>query len=264
MQYTELNRIIRQKPGEYTLSNVNGQRYIGCGLGSEFKINIHGTPGNDLGAFMDGASVNVFGNCQDATGNSMNQGRIIVHGSASDTAGYAMRNGEIFIQGNAGYRVAIHLKQYVAKPQGQKDEVLPPNKPDSALPTSKQEPTLSGDIPKVVVGGKTGSFLGEYMAGGIVLILGLGLAPGEEITGSHCATGMHGGVIYLAQDIPDYKVAFAMNKTPIDAEDEKAIRPLIEQYCQHFGELPHSLPLEKFVKIRPQTSRPYGKMYVGN
>ena len=106
MQYTELNRIIRQKPGEYTLSNVNGQRYIGCGLGSEFKINIHGTPGNDLGAFMDGASVNVFGNCQDATGNSMNQGRIIVHGSASDTAGYAMRNGEIFIQGNAGYRVA--------------------------------------------------------------------------------------------------------------------------------------------------------------
>jgi glutamate synthase domain-containing protein 3 len=234
MQYTELNRIIRQKPGEYTLSNVNGQRYIGCGLGSEFKINIHGTPGNDLGAFMDGASVNVFGNCQDATGNSMNQGRIIVHGSASDTAGYAMRNGEIFIQGNAGYRVAIHLKQYGA------------------------------DIPKVVVGGKTGSFLGEYMAGGIVLILGLGLAPGEEITGSHCATGMHGGVIYLAQDIPDYKVAFAMNKTPIDAEDEKAIRPLIEQYCQHFGELPHSLPLEKFVKIRPQTSRPYGKMYVGN
>ena len=234
MQYTELNRIIRQKPGEYTLSNVNGQRYIGCGLGSEFKINIHGTPGNDLGAFMDGASVNVFGNCQDATGNSMNQGRIIVHGSASDTAGYAMRNGEIFIQGNAGYRVAIHLKQY------------------------------GDDIPKVVVGGKTGSFLGEYMAGGIVLILGLGLAPGEEITGSHCATGMHGGVIYLAQDIPDYKVAFAMNKTPIDAEDEKAIRPLIEQYCQHFGELPHSLPLEKFVKIRPQTSRPYGKMYVGN
>ena len=234
MQYTELNRIIRQKPGEYTLSAVNGQRYIGCGLGSEYKINIHGTPGNDLGAFMDGASVNVFGNCQDATGNTMNNGRIIVHGSASDTAGYAMRNGEIFIQGNAGYRVAIHLKQYGA------------------------------DIPKVVVGGKTGSFLGEYMAGGIVLILGLGLAPDEDITGAHCATGMHGGVIYLARDIPDYKVAFAMNKTPIEPEDEPVIRSLIEQYCQHFGEIPHSLPLDKFVKIRPQTSRPYGKMYVGN
>ena len=76
MQYTELNRIIRQKPGEYTLSAVNGQRYIGCGLGSEYKINIHGTPGNDLGAFMDGASVNVFGNCQDATGNTMNFGAV--------------------------------------------------------------------------------------------------------------------------------------------------------------------------------------------
>lgn len=232
--YAELNQTIRLQPGDYSLLNVNGQRYIGCGLGQEYNFDIYGTPGNDLGAFMDGATVNVFGNCQDATGNTMNRGRIVVHGNASDTAGYAMRSGEIFIQGNAGYRVAIHIKQF------------------------------GNEIPHVVVGGKTGSFLGEYMAGGVVLVLGLGLEPGDEITGSHCATGMHGGIIYLAKDIPDYKVGFAMNKTPIEQEDEKVILPLIAQYSQYFGKIQEPLPLENFVKIRPQTSRPYGKMYVGN
>ena len=34
-----------------------------------------------------------------------------------------------------------------AKPRGQKDKVMPPKKPFLALPTSKQEPTLSGVIP---------------------------------------------------------------------------------------------------------------------
>lgn len=232
--YAQLNQTIRQQPGDYSLLNVNGQRYIGCGLGPEYSFDIYGTPGNDLGAFMDGAKLNVFGNCQDATGNTMNQGRIVVHGNASDTVGYAMRNGQIFIQGNAGYRVAIHIKQY------------------------------GDDVPNVVVGGKTGSFLGEYMAGGIVLVLGLGLEPGEEITGSHCATGMHGGVIYLAQDVPDYKIGFAMNKTPISQADEQVILPLIAQYSQYFGVPEEPLDLKKFVKIQPRTSRPYGKMYVGN
>ena len=33
--------------------------------------------------------------------------------------------------------------QNSAKPHGQKDEVLSPNKQDSKIPTSKQEPTLS-------------------------------------------------------------------------------------------------------------------------
>lgn len=232
--YTRLNREIRLLPGEYTLKNVNGQRYIGCGLGEPFRFDIYGTPGNDLGAFLDGAQITVYGNCQDATGNTMNRGRIVIHGAASDTAGYAMRSGEIFIRGNAGYRVAIHMKQY------------------------------GEEIPVVVVGGKTGSFLGEYMAGGIVLVLGLGVENLAEITGNYCATGMHGGTIYIRGDIPDYKLAYAMLKERVTEADQAKIRPLLEKYTELFGIPTKDMDLSEFIRIRPQTTRPYGNMYVGN
>ncbi|MDO4575222.1 MAG: hypothetical protein Q4D98_08415 [Planctomycetia bacterium] len=232
--YTRLNRQIRLTPGTYRLDNINGQRYLGCGLGADYHFQINGTPGNDLGAFMDGAEITVNGNCQDATGNTMNGGSIIVHGNASDTAGYAMRNGEIFIRGDAGYRVAIHMKQY------------------------------GDEVPVLVVGGKTGSFLGEYMAGGIVLVLGLGLENPDDITGSYCATGMHGGTIYLRGDVPDYKIAYAMVKEKITVDDEAKIRPLLKKFTQNFGISTDGISMSQFVRIRPKTTRPYGKMYVGN
>ncbi len=232
--YTQLNSQVRLTPGNYELTHVNGQRYIGCGLSSDYTFNIYGTPGNDLGAFNDGAMITVYGNCQDATGNTMNRGSIVVHGNASDTAGYAMRSGEIYIKGDAGYRVAIHIKQY------------------------------GDNIPVVVVGGKTGSFLGEYMAGGVVVVLGQGIENPDDITGSHCATGMHGGTIYLAHDIPDYKIAFAMRKEPVDESDEAVLRPILQRYTELFGVSTAHLLLSQFVRIRPKTSRPYGNMYVGN
>ena len=44
-------------------------------------IEIHGTPGNGLGAYLDGAEIIVHGNAQDAVGDTANDGRIIVYGS---------------------------------------------------------------------------------------------------------------------------------------------------------------------------------------
>ena len=73
----------------------------------------------------------------------MNDGRIIVHGSIGDAAGYAMRGGESHVQGDAGYRAGIHMKAYGDK------------------------------LPALVIGGAAGSFLGEYQAGGVILVLGL-------------------------------------------------------------------------------------------
>ncbi len=53
---------------EIILKGVLGQRYIGDGLKDNVKIIIHGTPGNNMGAFMDGPSLEVFGNGQDGIG----------------------------------------------------------------------------------------------------------------------------------------------------------------------------------------------------
>ena len=136
---------------------VLGQRYLANGAASGRYL-LRGTPGNALGAFLDGASVELFGNAQDATGDTMNDGEIIIHGNTGDACGYAMRGGSIYILGNAGYRAGIHMKAYGDK------------------------------APLLVIGGRAGSFLGEYQAGGTILVLGLGCgkesAPVGYFTGS--------------------------------------------------------------------------------
>ena len=93
LSYREVNGWLRQceRNGvqHVTLRNVQGQRYIGTGLSNRMRIDIEGTPGNDLGAFMNGCSISVYGNAQDAVGNTMNAGHIVVHGQAGDVVGHS-------------------------------------------------------------------------------------------------------------------------------------------------------------------------------
>jgi glutamate synthase domain-containing protein 3 len=178
--HRSLNEEIRKGGSDITINGCLGQRFIASGMGGT-RILINGTPGNALGAYLDGAEIIVRGNAQDAAGDTMNDGRIVIYGNAGDAAGYAMRGGEIYIRGNAGYRAGIHMKAYADK------------------------------LPVMVIGGSCGSFLGEYQAGGMIIVLGLdkdapaagqkvkqtaGRAPGHA-AGNFCGTGMHGGRIYL-------------------------------------------------------------------
>ncbi len=78
-------------------------------------IDMYGTPGNDLGAFMNGPKVTVYGNAQDGCGNTMNEGEIVIHGHAGDVTGHSMRGGRIFVKDYVGYRVGIHMKEYQKK-----------------------------------------------------------------------------------------------------------------------------------------------------
>ena len=131
MDYRQLNAAIRSSSGDIAVTGCLGQRFIGAGLGHD-RLTITGTPGNALGAYLDGACIEVRGDAQDAVGDTMNAGRIVIHGSIGDAAGYAMRGGELYVAGNAGYRAGIHMKAYGDK------------------------------LPVMVIGGKAGSFLGEY------------------------------------------------------------------------------------------------------
>ena len=125
---------------------------------SDKSITINGIPGNALGAYLNGATITVNANAQEAVGDTMNAGKIVVHGNIGDAAGYAMRGGKIFVKGNAGYRAGIHMKAYKEKK------------------------------PVMVIGGTAGSFLGEYQAGGVIVVLGLG-AKSTEIVGFFPCTG---------------------------------------------------------------------------
>ena len=209
-----------------------GQRYIGAGA-SEGRYAVHQVPGNALGAYLDGAKIEVFCNAQDAAGDTMNDGEIIIHGNSGDATGYAMRGGSIYIEKDAGYRCGIHMKEYESK------------------------------VPQIVIGGRCGSFLGEYQAGGIILVLGIGWEDRCPV-GNFCGTGMHGGRIYLRTthlplDLPEQVVV-----KQASAQDLEQLRPLIEKYCACFGGEVEALLSSRYYVLTPNTKNPYKQLYVNN
>ena len=243
MYYKDLNRQIRamaeQGARRFNLHNVYGQRYIGTNLWAterdKIRIRIHGTPGSDMGAFMDGPEIEVFGNAQDATGNTMNCGKIVIHGSAGDVLGYGMRGGEIYVRGNVGYRVGIHMKEYDDK------------------------------VPTIVVGGTVQDFFGEYMAGGRIIVLNKFFEDNPPVRQSHfIGTGMHGGNIYFRGDVNIEQIGAEVSMIePADAE-WRIIKKYVHNYCKVFdmGERKAKLlKREKFWRLYPKSSRPYGMLY---
>ncbi len=208
-----------------------GERYVGCGA-REGEIVIEGVPGNDLGAYLDGADITVYGNAQDATGNTMNNGTITIYGNTGDTVGYSMRGGAIYVRGNAGYRAGIHMKASIDK------------------------------VPTLVIGGHCGSFLGEYQAGGNIIVLGLD-SDGIPV-GDFCGTGQHGGRIYLRTDrLPDDLPAQVIARKA-SAEDMREIMPFIDTFCEKFGAEKEKVMSKSFFVLVPNSKNPYKQLYCYN
>lgn len=233
--YKQLNEQIREAIAkgetEITLDNVNGQRYIGTGIRGEATITINGVPGNDLAAFMDGPTLIVNGNAQDGVANTMNTGKIVINGTAGDVLGYGMRGGKLFIKGDVGYRVGIHMKGY------------------------------KSFIPVVVCGGTAGDFFGEYMAGGILVLLGMGREDGAPIAGDYLGTGMHGGVMYIRGEVDLSKCGKEVGILDLDEDDVATLLTCMKEYCKDTGYNLDEVMSEKFVKLYPKSSRPYGRLY---
>lgn len=228
----EIHKVLNENNDleELFLNNVCGQRYIAAGLKNKIKIVINGTAGNDLGIFMDGTILEVNGNCQDAIGNTMNSGKIIVYGNAGDIVGYGMRGGEVYIKGDVGYRCGIHMKAY-------KD-----------------------NFPVIVIGGEAKDFLGEYMAGGLVIVLGLG--KDQLPVGDFVATGMHGGKIFIrTQEIDQNLLGKEVKVVNLDKEDYKLLEKYVHNFCLYFGFDTKDILKSKFAKLFPFSHRPYGRLY---
>jgi len=235
LHYRELNgrlrEVVADGVGQILIRNVYGQRYLGTDLHAPVEIHVHGTPGNDLAAFMDGPRLVIHGNVQDGCGNTMNGGEVIIHGRAGDVTGYSMRGGKIFVRDDVGYRVGIHMKEY----QGQR--------------------------PIIVIGGTAQHFLGEYMAGGILVVLGLTLLPGQQHIAEFIGTGMHGGVMYMRGELEEYQLGKEVGRVPLDDEDRIVLGELVEEYCAHFGLEGSEVLCQPFTKLVPLSSRPYGRLY---
>ena len=232
MDYRAVNNKLQTVHDACELINCCGQRFIGAGM-ADRDILIQGTPGNALGAYLNGAAITVCGNAQDAVGDTMNAGKIVIHGNVGDAAGYAMRGGQIFVRGNAGYRAGIHMKAYQDK------------------------------IPQMVVGGTAGSFLGEYQAGGVIVVLGLGSETGR-IVGNFPCTGMHGGKMFLRSDCEGIPFPPQVTARPATEEDLKEIFNILLDYCAFFAYDMDKILDAPFTVVTPDTANPYRQMYVAN
>lgn len=236
-RYEKVNEEIKaelKKKNKVVVKDVNGQRYIGCALDKGKTVEVYGTPGNDMACYLNGGKVEVFGNCQDAVGNTMNGGEIIVHGHSGDAMGYGMRDGEIYIRDNVACRGGIHMKEF-----------------------EEMKPVL-------IIGQNAGSFLGEYMAGGTIVLLGLGLKRGEKIFGTHCASGMHGGKIFVRGSFPKENLSANIKVTNLNEADQKELQRYVKKYCKCFDVDYDEVMSKGFRKLIPATSRPYANLYTPN
>ncbi|HIC84306.1 MAG TPA: glutamate synthase, partial [Nitrososphaerales archaeon] len=170
----ELNRQIKIKLSDneksITLLNVRGQRYLGVDLPKGTKLHIYGTPGNCLANFNKGTEICVYGSAEDNVADTMYEGKIIIHGDSRDVIGYALQGGKIFVKGNVGNRAFILMREY------------------------------EESRPVVIVGGRADDYFGEYMAGGLAMVLGIDYidsANDEQLVGNFLATGMLRGSIYI-------------------------------------------------------------------
>ncbi|MDR0882999.1 MAG: glutamate synthase [Oscillospiraceae bacterium] len=233
VEFQVLNEKVVQKAGEnLRLENVLGQRFLAAGR-DKGNIEIQGTPGNALGAYLNGANLTVRGNAQDATGDTMNAGTVVIHGSSGDATGYAMRGGEIFVKGRVGHRAGIHMKAY-------KD-----------------------NVPHLVIGGRAGSFLGEYQAGGVIVLLGLG---NEDVfpVGYYCGTGMHGGKIFIRTAQPPVGLPPHVRFRAADAADSALIRPLVSRWCALFSVPEETVYTQPFQVLEPDTEGADAQHYIAN
>ncbi len=238
MSFSQLNDQLRTLPEtEICIDHCCGQRYIASGMIVK-ELHIHGIPGNALASYLNGGSITVYGNVQDAAGDTMNSGQLIIHGNAGDTTGYAMRGGIICIRGNTGYRSGIHIKEY------------------------------ANNVPALLIGGKAGSFLGEYQAGGVIAVFNLtqDLQAGaaEPAVGHFCGSGMHGGIMYIRGEYlpslpPQVRVRIEYGY------NIPQLMPYLDTFCTVFPEANKTLLQNSpYSILTPNTENPYKQLYTYN
>jgi glutamate synthase domain-containing protein 3 len=112
-----------------------------------------------------------------------------------------------------------------------------------------------------VCGGKARDFFGEYMAGGLLVLLGVSSRVEGPIVGGHLGAGMHGGEIYVRGEILPWQCGGEVYMATATPDETEALRPLLQEYCEAFGTDIEALLAEPFTRIAPAGARPYAGLY---
>ncbi|MEJ2772171.1 MULTISPECIES: class II glutamine amidotransferase [unclassified Stygiolobus] len=192
VNYNELNRLIasvvkNEGKKEVTVANVMGHRFIGISfkrLGiNGVRVNLYGVVGNSMANLNEDNEFYVYGNVADDCCDTMHGGKVVIYGDARDVLAQTLQNGKVFVKGNAGNRVGIQMREY-------KDR-----------------------RPYLVIGGMVDDYLGEYMAGGVIVVLGTNVR--REPVGNFVGTGMVGGRIYIRGKVSPSKIGLQPPKVEV-------------------------------------------------
>jgi len=89
----------------FILYRARGQRLIstavmgGCDT-DDVEMDVYGSAGEYLGAFMQGGTIRMHGSAQNFCAMGMHHGNLYVYGNAGKVNGYASKGGKVFILGN--------------------------------------------------------------------------------------------------------------------------------------------------------------------
>ena len=186
-----------------------------------------------IGAGMGERQLRIHGIPGNALGAYLNGGEIEVFGNAQDAVGDTMNAGNILVHGSIGDTAGYAMQAYQDR------------------------------IPAIVIGGRTGSFLGEYQAGGILVVLGLH-TDGRPIVGNYPCTGMHGGKVFLRSDCADVTFPRQVTARAAAPEDLAEIEGYLREYCELFRLDAEAILASRFTVVTPDSANPYRQMYVAN
>ena len=102
------------------------------------------------------------------------------------------------------------------------------------------------------------------MAGGTLIVLGLENPYNQPLVGAHCATGMHGGRIFLRGEFPEEHISEHISVLDLDEKDRADLERHVRTYCERFGADFDKVMDAPFHKLIPTTSRPYANLYTPN
>ena len=215
------------------LSYETAKRYGEEGLPEDtIQVNLNGSAGQSFAAFLaKGITMNVKGDANDYFCKGISGGRVVIAPPQESTfdpgeniivgnvALYGATRGQVFIRGIAGERFAVR--------------------------NSGAETVVEG----------VGDHGCEYMTGGKVVVLG----P----TGRNFAAGMSGGEAFVLDESDRFQSLCNTGMVDIErveaAEDETALRRLLEDHLRYTGSAKSERVLEsweamlpKFVKVMPR------------
>ena len=111
--------------------------------------------------------------------------------------------------------------------------------------------------------GIAGSFLGEYQAGGLILVLALH-TDGRNVVGFFPCTGMHGGKMVFRGDVSNVPFPSQVTTRAATEEDRAEFAPYVREYCRLFGRDAEAMLAERYTVVTPDSKNPYQQMYVAN